>query len=489
MTIGKLINISNRLPYRLSVSDSKIVTKQSVGGLATALCSYFENMKGAQSEFDGLHWIGVADISKRTFERVSREEALERDNLIMHPIFLPLETQSRFYDGFCNSVLWPLFHYSPSFVEYRQEFFDEYVNANEIICKKVVDVYEPGDTIWVHDYHWMLLPALIRRRLPNAKIGFFLHISFPSFELYRLLPKLWRTQILAGLMGADVVGFQTDQFAKHFIDCVFDSRPDTQQLKDKSFLFNGKITTIKKFSISIDYEKFHTASKRAEVVESAKRIRERLKVNKVILSVDRLDYTKAISNRLESFELFLEQHVELREKVTYVLLLVPTRESILKYKENKLKVESLISRINGKYSTLGWTPVVYQYKSVDFKELVALYGASDIALIVPARDGMNLVAKEYVACRPLANGVLILSETAGAASELSDSILVNSNDRQEVADSILFAINMDSDEQKIRIERMQNHIKKNDVLAWAENFLNAIKKTHYNVEIEYDKKY
>lgn len=483
MPRGKLITVSFRLPYRFSIVRSKLVVSPSVGGLATALCSYFENENGAKNKFDSLHWIGVSDISKKAFDKTSSPDTIEKENVIMHPVFLPAQMKEKFCDGFCNSVLWPLFLYFPSFVVYKNEFFDEYINANQIMCKKILEVYQHGDIIWVHDYHWMLLPGMLREALPDARIGFFLHIPFPSFELYRLLPKPWRTQLILGLTGADVIGFQTDNFSRHFIDSVSNTL-STMSEEDRSFTVNDRTTLVNSFPISIDYEKFNIASKTPEVRKGMKRIRDRLQVNKLILSVDRLDYTKAILNRLESFELFLKQNPELRESVTYILLMVPTRESILKYKENKLNVEALISRINGKYGTLGWTPLIYQYQSVDFKKLVALYGASDIALIVPSRDGMNLVAKEYIASRSSSDGVLILSETAGAAAELEDAILVNSNDRQEIADSILEALLMTPGEQKIRIERMQNHIRKNDVLVWASDFLNAVNKIVDKIEFE-----
>lgn len=485
---GKLITVSNRLPYRLSVLRSKLVTTLSVGGLATALCSYFENKNIVESEFESLHWIGVSDISKKSFDNVSSEEVVVKDNITMHPVFFNEKMQDKFYDGFCNSVLWPLFLYFPSFVVYKQDYFDEYINANKNICIKILEVYQPGDTIWVHDYHWMLLPTLLRQALPHAKIGFFLHIPFPSFELFRLLPKPWRTQLIEGVIGADVIGFQTEDFAKHFIDSVHYILPHLCDDHGAIKLMD-RVSMVRSFSISIDYEKFSLASRLPENIKKVKHMRERLGVNTTILSVDRLDYTKAIFNRLESFELFLEQNPEWREKVTYVLLLVPTRESIIKYKETKLQVESLISRINGKYGTLGWTPIVYQYKSVEFKEVVALYGAADIALIVPSRDGMNLVAKEYIACRQSSDGVLILSETAGASNELSEAILVNANDRQEIADSILMAICMTTAEKGTRMRKMQNHLRKHTVLTWASEFLQSLNTVNPNKELEYASSY
>ncbi|MBI1767056.1 MAG: trehalose-6-phosphate synthase [Bacteroidetes bacterium] len=481
MSAGKLITVSFRLPFRFSVVRSRLVTSPSVGGLATALRSYFDN--GAKNEFSSIHWIGVCDLSRKVFEKICGDENIKKDGITMHPVFQSRQMKEKFYDGFCNSVLWPLFLYFPSFAVYKKEFFEEYVTANKLMLEKILEVYEPGDTVWVHDYHWMLLPSLLREKFPDARIGFFLHIPFPSFELYRFLPKSWRTQIILGLMGADVIGFQTDEFVRHFVESVHRTLPPVVQNKS-AFKINDRSTLVQSFSISIDYEKFNRACKSSEIKKNAKRIREKLKATKLILSVDRLDYTKAIYNRLEGFEMFLAQNPQYKEKVSYILLLVPTRESILKYKENKANVESLISRINGTYGTLGWAPIVYQHQSVDFKKLVALYSSADVALIVPSRDGMNLVAKEYISCRSNSDGVLILSETAGAASELLDAIIVNSNDRQEIADTLVKALNMSREDQKRRIEKMQEHIRQNDVLGWANDFLNSFDKIIEQVETE-----
>jgi trehalose 6-phosphate synthase/phosphatase len=476
---GKLITVSYRLPYHFSVVRSKLTSSPSVGGLATALGSYFKNKNGAANQFDSLHWIGVMDLSKKTFSKFSTD-SLQRDDITLHPVFLSSVVKEKYYNGFCNSVLWPLFLYFPSFVLYKNEYFEEYVNANRMFCDKVREVYRPGDTIWIHDYHLMLLPGMLREVFPDAKIGFFLHLPFPSFELYRLLPKPWRAELLSGLAGADVVGFQTSDFTEHFIDSLQTSL-DVKTEADGSFEINDRVTLMQSFPISIDYEKFSVESKTPWVRNNVRRMRERLSGVKIILSVDRLDYTKAIFNRLEGFELFLEQNLASREKVTYLLLMVPSRESILKYRENKLAVEALISRINGAYGTIGWTPVVYQYQSLELRKLVSYYAAADIALIVPSRDGMNLVAKEYVACRADGSGVLILSETAGAARELKEAIMVNPNDRQEIADAILQAVIMPPEDQRFRILRMQKHIQKNDVLAWASKFLRAMAQTVENV--------
>ncbi len=479
MAKGKLITVSYRLPYRFSVSHGKLVTSPSAGGLATALTSYFDGSIEKAEKFDSLHWIGVSDISKKAFDKVCSSHLVESGEMKMHPIFLTSQAKENFHDGFCNSVLWPLFLYFPSYVVYKKIYFDEYIKSNQLMMEKIVKIYSPGDTIWIHDYHWMLLPSLLREELPEAKIGFFLHIPFPSHELYRLLPKPWRVHLLMGLLGADVIGFQTPDFVKYFKDAINYLLPTQMACYGVA---REVYPAISSFPISIDFEKFSITSEMQQVREGAKKIRKKLNVNKIILSVDRLDYTKAIFSRLQSFELFLEQNAEFREKVSYILLMVPTRESILKYKENKLNVEALISRVNGKYGTLGWTPIVYQYRTMDFKQLVALYGAADVAMVVPYRDGMNLVAKEYVASRPNLDGVLILSETAGAASELDDAILVNANDTGEVADAILEALSMPLEAQQFRIRKMQGKLRKNNVRTWASNFLNAINQ-HHEIEL------
>ena len=384
--------------------------------------------------------------------------------------------QDKFLDGFCNSILWPLFLYFPSFVVFKREYYEAYVEANRMLCNEILNIYEPDDIIWVHDYHWMLLPAMLREQLPEARIGFFLHTPFPAFELFRLLPKLWRTEILQGIASANVVGFQTQDYAKHYVECA--SRAlSVLPLNDNNYVIEGREIKIDKFPISIDFEKFNIEAQFPRTRRKVKTIRDRLGVEKIILSVDRLDYTKGIFSRLESFEIMLEQNPELRERVSYVLLMVPTRESIQKYRENKATVEGMISRINGVYSSIGWSPIVYYYQTMDLSDLVALYGAADIGLVVPWRDGMNLVAKEFVASRANDDGVLILSETAGAAEELLEALTVNANDRQEIADALLQAILMPRDEQCSRMVKMKDHLKVHTVMNWAHKFLTALTST------------
>ena len=467
---GKLIIVSYRLPYRFSITRGKLKVSPSSGGLATALHSFLDTQKIQEDNFDSFHWVGVSDIGKRSFEKGSPTPFVKDNGLTLHPIFIEGRDSDLFYNGFCNSVLWPLFHYFPSYVIYDQHFFEAYQRANQIMCKKIVELYSPGDVIWVHDYHFMLLPGLLQRELPGSAIGFFLHIPFPAFELFRILPKPWRIGILRGLLGADVVGFHTNDYVLHFRESI-QRMLQYEMDNDRVIAFDERDVTIKSFPISIDFEKFQTTCSLPAVKNEVKKIRNRFGSNKLILSVDRLDYAKAIINRLESFELFLQQNPKYKEQVTYILLLVPSRDSILKYKENKREVETLISRINGMHSTLNWTPIIYQYRSLEFRKLVALYNACDIALIAPVRDGMNLVAKEYVACRTDLSGVLILSETAGCASELKEAIQVNPNDRLEIANSILSAVLQPIAEQRLAMSKMQNHLKEHNVSKWVKGFM------------------
>lgn len=471
----KLIIISYRLPYKFNVSGGELKVVSSSGGLATALLSFFERVKLEESQFDSFHWVGISDISKKKFEQVSSEAPIHDNGLTLHPVFIEGQDSDHFYNGFCNSVLWPLFHYFPSYVVYEQQYFDAYVRANEKMKDAILALYAPGDVVWVHDYHFMLLPALLRAAQPAITIGFFLHIPFPSFELFRILPKPWRMGILEGILGANVVGFHTDDYVHYFKESVERMLKLTDD-ENGRFNFNGHITQVKEFPISIDVEKFQEACALSVVKKDVQKIRARFGNSKLILSVDRLDYTKAIINRLESFELFLQQNPDYKEKVTYILLLVPSRDTIQKYRDNKREVETLIGRINGLYGSISWTPLIYQYRSVDFKKLTALYNASDIALIAPVRDGMNLVAKEFIACRTDLSGVLILSETAGCSSELPDAILVNPNDRHEIANSILQAVLQPMHEQQARMRTMQEHIRQHDVKRWVSEFMQQLLK-------------
>lgn len=479
---NRLLIVSNRLPVQLSEKNGKISVLPSAGGLVSSIKSYlrkkFEQKIPGKDRFP--IWIGALDISEKKFNAHQLSERLKENDFGMSPVFLPAVTQDKFYNGFCNDTIWPLFHYFPSYARFKDDYYEHYVLANERFCEKVVTEYMPDDIIWIHDYHLMLLPAMIRKKLPDAIIGFFLHIPFPSFELFRMLPGSWRKGILNGLLGADLLGFHTYSYSQYFLNSV--KQLLGYETTMRTVMTPERCVALDVFPVSIDYAKFQSAVSNTEIFAERNQIKKKLGDVQLIISVDRLDYTKGIINRLEGFALFLKENPQYVERVSYFLVVVPSRDIIAKYKENKENIEGLVSRVNGQYGNFNWTPVIYQYKSIDFKKMTGLYLAADVALITPIRDGMNLVAKEFVASRGDRKGVLVLSETAGASAELGEAIIINPTDRKEVADALLHALTMPVQEQITRNEFMQTRLKNYDVVKWAEEFILQLIGAHQQQE-------
>ena len=468
--MGRLIIISNRLPFSLDREGDKVSLRQSSGGLVSAIKSYFENTSAQRGDLTGKMWIGVADFPQDDWDQVAASHAAEQDFDIV-PIFTDKDLYDKYYNGFANSVLWPLFHYFSSLADYDQSYFDAYVQVNQLFAEKIVPILEPGDVVWIHDYQLMILPHLLRQKRPETTIGFFLHIPFPSYEIFRLLPTEWKKTLLHGVMGADLIGFHTYDYVQHFLQSVkmllgVDNYFHNLQYQDR-------LVRIDLFPIGIDYNKFHQTASDPEVEEIRNKIRSDIGDKKIIFSVDRLDYTKGLMQRLNGFEYFLERYPEWKEKMVFILSIVPSRDTIPAYNDRKKMIEEKIGTINGRFSTISWQPLIYRYNHTPFKDLVALYQAADAALITPLRDGMNLVAKEYVASS-LGRGVLILSELAGAASELSEAILVNPTDVADVASSITRALAMPIYEQRNRISLMQRRLQEYDVFKWVNDFMDQL---------------
>ena len=468
--MGRLIIISNRLPFSLDREGDKVSLRQSSGGLVSAIKSYFEDKGAQRGDLTGKMWIGVADFPQEDWDLVAASHAAEQDFDIL-PIFAEKETYDNYYNGFSNSVLWPLFHYFSSLAEYDENYFNAYVQINQLFAEKIVPILEPGDQVWIHDYQLMILPHLLRQKRPEATIGFFLHIPFPSYEIFRLLPTEWKKTLLHGVMGADLIGFHTYDYVQHFLQSVkmllgVDNYFHTLQYQDR-------LVRIDLFPIGIDYNKFHDMASDPEVEDIRNKIRANLEDKKIIFSVDRLDYTKGLMQRLSGFEYFLQRYPEWKEKMVFILNLVPSRDTIPAYNDRKKMIEEKIGTINGRFSTISWQPLIYRYNHLPFKDLVALYQAADAALITPLRDGMNLVAKEYVASS-LGRGVLILSELAGAAAELNEAILVNPTDVSDVASSITRALAMPLYEQRNRITLMQRRLQEYDVFKWVNDFMDQL---------------
>jgi trehalose 6-phosphate synthase/phosphatase len=450
---------ANRLPITLVRREGKFQVEPSAGGVATGLGSIYQ-------AHDSL-WVGWCGLA---LERLKGQEEIIQATLgehKCHGVFISQYDIENFYYGFSNKTIWPLFHYFPLYTIYNEHFWEAYERVNRAFCDEILKVAREDDIIWIHDYHLMLLPRMIRESMPDATVGFFLHIPFCSSEVFRLLP--WRRKILEGLLGADVIGFHTYDYVRHFNESV---RRVVGYEPSLGYIPAGnRMVRVDAFPMGIDYKRFSSAGSSNEVKSQVKRIRKQVGDHRIILSIDRLDYTKGIPERLEVFDLFMEKNPEYRENVTLILVAVPSRTGVEHYRMLKRRVDELVGRINGKYGSIGWIPVWYLYRSVPFEKLMALYTLSDVALVTPLRDGMNLIAKEFVASKSNGKGVLILSEMAGAAKELGEAIIVNPNNKEEIVEAIKQALSMPEEEQVERNRTMQRRLARYSIGGWVGDFM------------------
>lgn len=462
--MSKTIIVSNRLPISISETENGLQYTPSAGGLATGLGSIYK-------EGDNI-WIGWPGtfVDEKELEKEISGELLKES---MRPVFLTEDDIEHYYEGYSNSIIWPLFHYFTQYCEYDQNNWYSYKRVNEKFCEAILEYAEDGDVIWVHDYQLMLLPKMLRDKLPNASIGYFNHIPFPSYEIFRCLP--WRESTLRGLLGADMIGFHTYDDMRHFLSAV--SRIEGVEHEMGHLRAHDRIITVDALPMGIDYDKFAKAAISSSTQKEMKKFMSSISTEKLILSVDRLDYSKGIPQRLAGFEAFLEAHPEYQGKVSLILLVVPSREHVETYHKLKEELELLVGRINGKYSSLNWTPIHYFYRGLPFNKLSALYGLADVAMVTPLRDGMNLVCKEYIASRLDKTGVLILSEMAGAAKELTDAIIINPNDQLEIVESLKQALEMPEEEQIRRNTDMQQKLQRYDIHHWVKMFMKGLKHT------------
>ena len=460
----RLLIVSNRLPVTIEKRKDGLYFRPSPGGLATGLGSFYK-------VYDSI-WVGWPGITSDKTDIKERKgiEAKLMSQFNCHPVFLSQNDIERYYYGFSNKTLWPLFHYFTQYVIHDKNFWETYKRVNELFSEVVSKIAKEDDTIWIHDYHLMLVPQYIRERLPDATVGFFHHIPFPSFEIFRLLP--WREEILEGLLGADVIGFHTDDYARHFLSSIH--RLLGYEYTLGQINADDRIIRVDTFPMGIAYERFSKAIQAPQVQKEITKLRRKLPECKVILSIDRLDYTKGIPQRLEVFNTFLERNPVYKEKVIFILVAGPSRTQVEHYRLLKKQIDELVGRINGKYGTIDWTPIWYLYRSLPFPTLVALYSIADVCLVTPLRDGMNLVAKEYISTKGGEKGVLILSEMAGAAKELGETIIVNPNSREEVVAALIKALTMPEEEQIERNRVMQKRIQRYNVMRWAEEFMDRL---------------
>ena len=379
----RIINVSNRLP--ITIKENNI--HPSDGGLVSAL-------EGVSEDFD-LFWVGIAgEKSSDTAKQNLLKKKLEK-NYNYLPLFLEKKEIENYYDGFSNTSIWPLFHYMPTHYQYKKEWFEGYLSVNQQFAKTILDTAKNNDIVWIHDYHLMLLPAILKKKNPSLKIGFFFHTPFPSYEIFRCHPN--RLDLLEGILGADLVGFHTFGYLRHFRSSIL--RLLELETDIYSIHFDGRLISMGVFPIGINWTKFQRTLESTLYKDAIKLYKSKYKDKKLVLSVERMDYTKGIPHKLNAIEAFLKTYPELSDKVVFILIAVPSREDVKAYIDLKYDVQNTITSINGKYSTLTNIPIHFINRAISFPELTALYSVSDIALVTPLIDGMNLVAKEYIACQ------------------------------------------------------------------------------------------
>jgi len=461
----RLIVVSNRLPLTLRKGDDgHWTTEPSSGGLASAMDPILSKRGG-----DWIGWAGVGAEEDQQQQRSILQDWAQKEHYFA--VELPAEIATGFYEGYSNQTLWPVFHNFPSQLKFDAKGWEAYVEANRIFCKAVVERYKPGDLVWVHDYQLMLLPQMVRDQLPDAAIGFFLHIPFPSSEIFPVLPR--REELLEGLLGADLVAFQTHGHLQQFRSALL--RVLGLESKISEVAVGSRPVRLEAHPIGIAPEGYTDLANRDET--TARHYAEwvaRYRGRKVLLAVDRLDYTKGIPARLVTYAHLLRTHEELREKVILIQIAVPTREGIETYQDLREEVNRLVGEINGKLGTPNWTPVVYINRSIERAELVALYKLADVCWVGSLRDGMNLVAKEYVACKAAGDGVLVLSEFAGAAAEMGEALLINPFDEERTVSTIERALALEEDERRQRMKRLHSRVLHNNVFRWGDRFLAAL---------------
>lgn len=461
----KLVIVSNRVPFNFYRTKEGVSYKRSVGGLVTALDPIM-TLKG------GI-WIGWSGLSKKTrfLDNSTRITVDGPGDYQIKFVNLSENDINLFYHGFTNRTLWPLFHGFLFHAHFDHNYWNSYFSANKKYAKAVLEEIKGDELIWIHDYHLMLVPEMLRTKNIDLRIAFFNHIPFPNYETFRALP--WHKDMLKGILGCNLVGFQTENDSDNFlISCkkLLKAEVDIQR---STVLYNSRTVKVWHFPISIDYEQFKKISSGAVSNKSLRSIRKNTIDKKIVLSVERLDYTKGIKERLCSIERFFEKYPEYRKRVVFIQVSVPSRTKIREYISFKNEIDELVGKINGRFAEEIWTPIVYLYKSLNREKLSAYYASADVCLVTPLRDGMNLIAKEFVTCKNDLNGVLILSEFAGCADELRQhSIMVNPYDTEDISDKIYLALKMDKEEKKSNIIALQKIVKENDVYNWCLSFLN-----------------
>lgn len=469
----RLVIVSNREPYTINVDGKEVRFEKTPGGLVSALDPVLKQRKGL--------WICWEGAPKKVeeFDDVSFLD----DDIDWSAIELPYQVQTvaltegeinHYYYGYANTRIWPLFHYFVS----RCNFFDEhdwpsYVSANQKFANAVIEHTTDDDWVWVQDYHLLLVPEMVREKAPNRRIGFFLHIPFPSIEVFKALPR--RQIILKGMLGSNLIGFHVEEYVDYFLDAVEKLLPASEVIvdkKEKLILYEGRRIYVKAFPISIDFDQIDTLANNTDIQKEAERLKENYAVEWTALSVDRLDYTKGILENLEAIKIFFNKYPQFKKRLSFIQIAAPTRTEVPEYKRMKEDIDQAVGRINGALAQENWVPIHYFYRSFPLDEVMPYFMMADVAMVTPLRDGMNLVAKEYCAAKNDLKGVLLLSEFTGASSELPDALPINPFFVEHVADTLYQAIHISPLERKARMQALRETIQKNDIHAWVKDFMN-----------------
>ncbi|KAH6615955.1 glycosyltransferase family 20 protein [Chaetomium sp. MPI-SDFR-AT-0129] len=464
---GRLLLISNRLPITIKkrAEDGEYSFSMSSGGLVTGLSGLAKT-----TSFQWYGWPGL-EVPEAEAGPL-REQLKEKHNAI--PVFVDDELADRHYNGFANSILWPLFHYHPGEITFDESAWAAYREVNRLFAQTVAKDVQDGDLVWVHDYHLMLLPQMLREEIGNTKknikIGFFLHTPFPSSEIYRILPV--REQLLLGILDCDLIGFHTYDYARHFLSSC--SRILQTSSTPNGVEWNGRFVTVGAFPIGIDPEKFVDTLKKEEVQNRIAALKRKFEGVKLIVGVDRLDYIKGVPQKLHALEVFLTEHPEWIGKIVLVQVAVPSRQDVEEYQNLRAVVNELVGRINGKFGTIEFMPIHFLHQSVNFDELTALYAVSDVCLVSSTRDGMNLVSYEYIATQRERHGVMILSEFTGAAQSLNGSLIVNPWNTEELANAVHDAVTMSPEQREANFRKLERYVFKYTSAWWGQSFVSEL---------------
>ncbi len=452
----RLIIATNRAPYDIKKPKDEVIIEKSPGGLVAALDPIMKNNKGI--------WV------------CGGEKTLEDYGIdLPYPVRqvkLTKNENKHYYEGFCNTQIWPLFHYFPTRYKLDTKDWPFYKQVNQKFANQIADILEPDDRIWIHDYQLMLLPKMLREKGVENKIGFFLHIPFPDFEIYRIFPK--RLEILESLINCDLIGFHTESYKKHFLECVESILNSNVKIKGNKIFHNDRVSKVEALPISVDFKQIQKIALSEETEKSLAELQEIFAGQIIGLGVDRLDYTKGLIEKFQGLEYFLDKNPEYIKKISFIQIAVPSRTNVQDYIKIKKRTDEIVGRINGKFSREGWSPIHYIYSNLKFDKLVAYYRLADFIIVSALRDGLNLVAKEYVASKVNNKGQLILSEFTGVAEEMPYKYLINPYDVTSISNSISQVLKTSDEEKHNVMEKLRSYVEENDIFKWLDSFLEKL---------------